>query len=179
MGCLVAWMTGLSGAGKSTIARRAAELLETDGHRVLVLDGDVVRSEVSPNLGFSREDIYENNRRFIELCRESMRDHDFLLVPKISPFREHRAETRRELGAAFIEVYVYASLEEVSRRDPKGLYQKARNGEMTGMVGVAPEVPYERPEDAELVLDTEQASVAACGAQLRDYLLARLVPDQA
>jgi adenylyl-sulfate kinase len=177
MGCQVAWLTGLSGAGKSTIARRAAELLETDGHRVLVLDGDAVRSTVSPNLGFSREDIYENNRRFIALCRESMPDYDFLLVPKISPFREHRAEARRELGAAFIEAYVYASLDEVSRRDPKGLYRKARNGEMTGMVGVAPEVPYEPPEDAEVVLHTEHFTADVCSAQLRDYLLARVMPN--
>jgi adenylyl-sulfate kinase len=174
MGCHVAWLTGLSGAGKSTIARRAAELLESEGHRVLVLDGDAVRSTISPNLGFSREDIYENNRRFIVLCRESIPDYDFLLVPKISPFREHRAETRRELGTAFVEVYVQASLDEVTRRDPKGLYRKARNGELTGMVGVAPEVPYEAPDDAEVVLDTEKLSADACGAQLMDYLLARV-----
>jgi adenylylsulfate kinase len=136
-----------------------------------VLDGDAVRSTVSRNLGFSREDIYENNRIFIDLCRESMPDYDFLLVPKISPFREHRAETRRELGAAYVEVYVHASLDEVTRRDPKGLYRKARNGELTGMVGVAPGVPYEPPEDSEVVLDTEKFSADACGTQLKDYLL--------
>ena len=172
MGCRVVWLTGLSGAGKSTIARRVAGALESEGHRVLVLDGDAVRSTVSRNLGFSREDIYENNRRFIELCRESMPDYDFVLVPKISPFREHRAETRRELGGAFVEVYVHASLDEVTRRDPKGLYQKARDGELKSMVGVAPEVPYEAPDDAEVVLDTEKLSADACGARLRDYLLA-------
>jgi adenylyl-sulfate kinase len=174
MGCHVAWFTGLSGAGKSTIARHVAETLKAKGHRVLVLDGDAVRSSVSAGLGFSREDIYENNRRFIELCLETMPDYDFLLVPKISPFREHRAETRRELGTAFVEVYVQASLDEVTRRDPKGLYRKARNGELTGMVGVAPEVPYESPEDAEVVLDTEKLSADACGAQLIDYLLDRV-----
>jgi adenylyl-sulfate kinase len=173
MRCQVAWLTGLSGAGKSTIARRAAVLLESACHRVLVLDGDAVRSTVSRNLGFSREDIYENNRRFIDLCLESMPDHDFILVPKISPFREHRAQTRRELGAAYVEVYVHASLDEVTRRDPKGLYQQAADGTLTGMVGVAPEVLYEPPEDAELVLHTEEISPDACGAQLRDHLLAR------
>ena len=84
------------------------------------------------------------------------------------------AETRRELGSAFVEVYVQASLDEVTRRDPKGLYQKASDGVLTGMVGVAPEVPYESPEDAEVVLDTEKLSADACGAQLMDYLLARV-----
>ncbi|MDP6358524.1 MAG: adenylyl-sulfate kinase [Planctomycetota bacterium] len=173
MGCRAVWLTGLSGAGKSTIARQVAEALESKGHRVLVLDGDAVRSTVSPNLGFSREDIYENNRRFIELCRESMPDYEFVLVPKISPFREHRAETRRELGSAFIEVYVQASLGEVARRDPKGLYKKAREGALTGMIGVAPEVPYEAPEDAEVVLDTETLTAEDCGKLLTDYLLGR------
>ena len=174
MGCRVAWLTGLSGAGKSTIARRVAEALEEEGQRVLVLDGDAVRATVSPTLGFSRDDIHENNRRFIDLCIKSMPDYDFLLVPKISPFRDDRAETRRELGSAFVEVYVHASLDEVSRRDPKGLYQKARDGVLKGMVGVAPEVPYEPPEHAELVLHTEKLSIHACGTKLRDYLLARI-----
>ena len=174
MGCRVAWLTGLSGAGKSSIARRVAEALEAEGQRVLVLDGDAVRSTVSPTLGFSRDDIHENNRRFIALCIESMPDYDFLLVPKISPFRNDRAETRRELGSAFIEVYVHASLDEVTRRDPKGLYQKAKDGVLTGMVGVAPEVPYESPEDAEVVLNTEDLTADACAALLTDYLLARV-----
>ena len=173
MSCSVAWLTGLSGAGKSTIARRVAGTLESEGHRVLVLDGDAVRSTVSRNLGFSREDIYENNRRFIELCFESMPDYDFLLVPKISPFREHRAETRRALGAAFIEVYVHASLDEVSRRDPKGLYKKAREGGLTDLIGIAPEVPYEAPDHAEVVLDTDKLTADDCGAKLADYLLTR------
>jgi len=173
MGCQVAWMTGLSGAGKSTIARRVAEALEADGQRVLVLDGDAVRSTVSPSLGFSREDIHENNRRFVTLCQESMPDYDFLLVPKISPFREHRAETRRELGSAFVEVYVHASLDEVSRRDPKGLYKKAREGVLTDLIGIAPEVPYEAPDHAEVVLDTDKFTADDCGAKLADYLLTR------
>ena len=171
MGCHVAWLTGLSGAGKSTIAQRVAETLEAKGHRVLVLDGDAVRSTVSAGLGFSREDIYENNRRFIELCLETMPDYDFLLVPKISPFQEHRAETRQRLGAPFVEVFVYASLDEVSRRDTKGLYQKARDGVLTDLIGVAPEVPYEAPDDPEVVLDTENLTPEACGAQLTTYLL--------
>jgi adenylyl-sulfate kinase len=178
MGCRVAWLTGLSGAGKSTIARRVAEALEAEGQRVLVLDGDAVRSTASPKLGFSRDDIHENNQRFIEMCIESMPDYDYILVPKISPFREHRAEVRREMGAAYVEVYVHASLDEVTRRDPKGLYQKAREGVLTGMVGVSPEVPYEPPEDAEVVLHTEKLTVAACGATLADYLLARQVESR-
>jgi adenylylsulfate kinase-like enzyme len=82
------------------------------------------------------------------------------------------------MGAAYVEVYVHASLDEVTRRDPKGLYQKAREGVLTGMVGVSPEVPYEPPEDAEVVLHTEKLTVAACGATLADYLLARQVESR-
>jgi len=107
-----------------------------------------------------------------------MSDYDYILVPKISPFREHRAEVRREMGAAYVEVYVHASLDEVTRRDPKGLYQKAREGVLTGMVGVSPEVPYEPPEDAEIVLHTENLTVEACGATLAEYLLARQVESR-
>jgi adenylyl-sulfate kinase len=173
----VAWFTGLSGAGKSSIAQQAAEILEADGRKVLVLDGDVVRSTVTRHLGFSREDIHENNRKFIDLCRESVLCYDFVLVPKISPIRQQRAEARRELGTAFVEVYVHASLEEVAKRDPKGLYRRAKEGDLPSLIGVAPQVPYEPPEVAEVVLHTEKFTVDACGRQLTDYLLARERPD--
>ena len=174
MGALVAWFTGLSGAGKSTIAEKAASMLEAKGQSVLVLDGDVVRSTVTRHLGFSREDIYENNRSFINLCRTHAADHDVILVPKISPFLEQRASARRELEPGFVEVYVRASLEEVFRRDPKGLYRKSSEGSLQNMVGVAAEVPYEPPKAADLTLDTETDSVEACTQLLVDYLCSRV-----
>ena len=173
MGGQAVWLTGLSGAGKSTIAEKAAEILESEGRTVLVLDGDAVRSTVSRNLGFSRGDIYENNRRFINLCRESMPSYDFVLVPKISPFLQQRKEARQGLGNAFIEVYVQVSLAEVTKRDPKGLYRQAQQGELIGLIGVDPGVPYEPPETAEVTLNTEKLTEDACARILTDYLLAR------
>ena len=168
---IVAWFTGLSGSGKSTIASRVEEMLTEQGRRVLTLDGDVVRSTFDPPLGFSKDDISENNRRFIEICQKFIPNYDFILVPKISPFRDPRAIARSELGEAFVEVYVQASLEEVTRRDTKGLYCDAREGRLTDLIGVSPEVPYEPPEAAESVLDTEKYGVEDCARQLVDFLL--------
>ena len=172
-GGIVAWFTGLSGAGKSSIAARAEELLAVRGLRVLTLDGDNVRATLYPRLGFSIEDIYENNRRFVALCQDSIDEYDVILVPKISPFLEQRTIARRELGESYVEVYVQASLDEVTRRDTKGLYRDAQEGKLSGMVGVAPEVPYEPPKTAELVLDTETFNLEDCAGQLADFLLER------
>ena len=169
----MAWFTGLSGAGKSTIAARVAELLTEQGCKVLTLDGDAVRSTLHPQLGFSVEDIYENNRRFIAMCQESIGEYDFILVPKISPFRQQRAIARQALRDAYVEVYIQATLEEVTRRDPKGLYLDAQEGRLPGLVGVAPEVPFEPPVEAELVLDTEAHDLGNCAQRLADYLLSR------
>ena len=167
----VAWFTGLSGAGKTTIANLTAELLTERGRRVLMLDGDVVRAKLHKHLGLSPEDIRENNRLIAGLCHKSMDEYDFVLVPIISPFRDSRVAARHELGSAFVEVYVRASLDEVSRRDTKGLYRKAREGKMTGLIGVADDVPYEPPDTPELVLDTERCGVEDCARQLAEHLL--------
>jgi len=172
-GGTVAWFTGLSGAGKSTIASRVEELLTGHGYKVLTLDGDAVRSTLHPQLGFSVADIYENNRRFIALCQQSIPDYDVVLVPKISPFQKQRAIAREALGNAYVEIYVHASLEVVGRRDPKGLYLDAREGRLPGFVGVDPSVPFEPPVEPELVLDTEKFSAEDCANQLVAFLLVR------
>src|SRR5438874_2199244 len=122
---LVAWFTGLSGSGKSTIAHLVTEQLRASGRRVLVLDGDAVRDREHRHLVFTPADIRENNRLIAELCRRSLGDTDVILVPVISPFRDARAAARAQLGAVFHEVYIKASLEAVSSRDPKGLYRRA------------------------------------------------------
>ena len=151
----------------------SGDTYESWPERYSPLTGDIVRAAISPQLGFSKEDIYENNRRFVTLCQESIAEYDVILVPKISPFRDQRAIARHELGEPYVEVYVHASLNEVTRRDPKGLYRDAREGKLPGLVGVAPEVPYEPPDAAELVLDTEKYSVEDCARQLADFLLVR------
>ena len=167
----VAWFTGLSGVGKSTIAQRTAELLTERGHRVLVLDGDAVRESLHRHLGFNPDDIRENNRLMVGLCQDRVTDYDYILVPMISPFHDSRANARERLGQGFFEVYVSASLDEVRRRDPKGLYRKASAGELSNLIGVSPEVPYEPPESPELALDTEQMDAEACATKLAESLM--------
>ena len=167
----VAWFTGLSGAGKTTIACRASEILTQRGKRVLSLDGDVVRATLHRHLGFSPEDIRENNRLVTHLCRKSLAKYDVILVPIVSPFKDSRAAARAILGEAYVEVYVHASLEEAMRRDPKGLYLRAREGDLSGFIGIAAEVPYEPPDAAEITLNTEEDNVETCAQQLVAFLL--------
>jgi adenylyl-sulfate kinase len=159
---VVAWMTGRSGAGKSTIADRASARLQTNGRRVTILDGDAVRTRLHRHLGFSPADIRENNRLIAEACLEALPATDAVLVPVISPFRDARANARSILGESMLEVYVRASLEEVTRRDTKGLYRRAAEGLLPGLIGVDPAVPYEAPEAPDLLLDTETQPIEAC-----------------
>lgn len=169
----VAWFTGLSGSGKSTIAELVVARLGDAGWRVTVLDGDAVRARYPDPLGFTPADIRENNRRIAELCVEALPVSDVILVPVISPFRDARAAARARIGAAFLEVYVRAGLATVRRRDPKGLYADADAGRRPPMIGLREDVPYEAPEGAEVVLDTEQLSASA----LADALIATLTNE--
>ncbi len=147
------WFTGLSGSGKSTVANAVAErLLELD-RPAYILDGDNVRHGLNADLGFSAEDRTENVRRVGEVARLLADAGLIVLVPVISPYRADRDRVRRAHEVAvlpFIEVFVDTPLEICEQRDPKGLYQKARAGELTGMTGI--DDPYEAPEDPELRL---------------------------
>jgi adenylyl-sulfate kinase len=171
---LVLWFTGLSGAGKSTIAERVKANLEQRGRRVLVLDGDDVRARFHRHLGFTPEDIRENNRLIAELCRESLEEADVSLVPVIAPFAEARAAARDTIGDAFHEIYVRAGLDTVRGRDTKGLYRKASVGELQLMIGVDERVPFEPPAAPAIVLDTERETPEASARRLLDYVDARL-----
>ncbi len=160
---LVLWFTGLSGAGKTTVSAKARERLEAEGLYVAVLDGDDVRARLHRHLGFSREDILENNRLIAGLCAEAMDENDVIFVPIISPLEEGRAAARRRLGSAFRLVYFNAPLDFVAAADVKGLYRQARDGKIDNLIGVAKSNPYEPPADADLEidisLDDETASV--------------------
>lgn len=173
MPATVAWFTGLSGSGKSAIADSVAEALRNQGREVRVIDGDDVRATAHRHLGFSPEDIRENNRLVALLCQDSLSEFDIILVPLISPFRDSRKAARGILGAAFLEVYVKASLQEVIRRDPKGYYKAIQEGKLTGFIGVDEKVPYEPPEAAELVLYTENHSLEECVSQLLGLLTSK------
>ena len=150
----VLWFTGLSGSGKSTIANTVDHKLFEMGKHTFVLDGDNIRMGLNKNLGFSPEDRTENIRRIGEVSKLYNDAGIIVMTAFISPYREDRNQVREILGdGEFIEIYVKASLETCEGRDPKGLYKKARAGEIKGFTGI--DAPYEEPEKAELVLDSD------------------------
>ena len=155
---IVIWFTGLSSAGKSTVADGIEALLREDGIRVLILDGDDVRRRYHRHLGFSADDIKTNNRLIVDLCRAHRDRYDVLLVPIISPYVESRLDARRRLSPGFFEIHCTASLETVRQRDVKGLYSKAQNGEIGNLIGVSPETPYQPPASPDLRLHTGHQS---------------------
>ncbi|HAT09054.1 MAG TPA: adenylyl-sulfate kinase [Planctomycetes bacterium] len=163
-GCIV-WMTGLSGAGKSTIARELERRLVLDSRFAYVLDGDNVRHRLNRDLGFSGADRHENIRRVAEVAQLFADAGAITIVAFISPYREDRA-TARELAGdrPFLEVHIATSLTECERRDPKGLYRKARAGEIRGFTGI--DDPYETPDTPELRLDTAGRDIAGCAEDI-------------
>jgi len=163
------WLTGLSGAGKSTVACALERRLLDMGHTSYVLDGDNVRHGLNGDLGFSPADRSENIRRIAEVAR-LMNDAGLIVITAfISPYRQDRELARRVVGpAAFLEVYVNTPIEVCEKRDPKGMYDKARKGELPGFTGVS--APYEEPEQPELCIDTTGYGVDECVDQLLGLL---------
>lgn len=152
----VVWLTGLSGAGKTTITEALVPELRAAGRRVEVLDGDVVRTHLSKGLGFSREDRDENVARIAFVAHLLARNGVVVVVAAVSPYQQARREARRMIGD-FVEVHVAPPFEECVKRDVKGLYEKALAGEIPRFTGVSD--PYEPPTDPELVLDTSKHDV--------------------
>ena len=150
------WFTGLSGSGKSTITTHLVKELRKRGTKLEVLDGDVVRENLSKGLGFSKEDRDTNIRRIAFVADLLSRNGVGVITAAISPYREIRREARTMMGERFIEVYVEASVDACAERDVKGLYEKAFKGEIKEFTGVSD--PYEEPEHAELVVHTENES---------------------
>ena len=146
------WFTGLPSSGKSTIARILERQFRKWNLKTELLDGDVIRTNLSKGLGFSKEDRDANIKRIGFVCQLLTRNDVIAIASAISPYREVRDYNRRVIGN-FVEVYVKASVEECEKRDVKGLYKKARAGEITGFTGV--DDPYEEPLHAEVVCDTE------------------------
>ena len=166
------WFTGLPSAGKSTIAHAVADRLSAAGRRVQVLDGDEVRPHLSAGLGYSREDRDTNVRRIGWVARLLAGHGVVVLVPVIAPYAAAREAVRADhtrAGVAYAEIYVSTSLEVAEARDVKGLYAKARRGELEGLTGV--DDPYERPDRPELVIDTARVDLATA-AERSAHLLA-------
>jgi adenylylsulfate kinase len=167
-GCTV-WLTGLSASGKSTLANALEQRLWERGVRSYVLDGDNIRHGLNKDLGFSPEDRTENIRRIGEVAKLFTEAGVVSITAFISPYRADRDAVRGIMAAGdFIEVYVACSLEECERRDPKGLYEKARAGAIPEFTGIS--APYEEPLQPELILHTDRHGVTECVGQILGYL---------
>lgn len=165
----ILWFTGLSACGKSTIANHVDYLLYQSGKRSAVLDGDNIRMGLNKNLGFSADDRAENIRRIGEVAKLFAHSGVLTLTAFISPYRADRDKVRALMQPGeFIEIYVNASLETCEQRDPKGLYKKARAGEIKGFTGI--DDPYEAPEKPELVLDSNNKGIEELSQEVIAYL---------
>lgn len=170
-GGAVLWFTGLSASGKSSIAQALQEVLFEHGCQAYVLDGDNIRHGLNKDLGFSPEDREENIRRIGEVAA-LFRDAGFIVSTAfISPYRADRDKARNLCGDRFIEVFVDCPVDVCAVRDPKGLYQKAREGKIPEFTGVS--APYESPANPELVLNTAELSVEDCVRTVVEYLQVR------
>ena len=166
---IVIWFTGLPAAGKSTIAITLEEKLFEKGILSYVLDGDNIRHGLNKNLGFSADDREENIRRIGEVAKLFTQCGLVIMTAFISPYRADRAKARSLFSNGdFIEIYVKVPLEIAEQRDPKGLYRKARAGEIKEFTGI--DAPYEEPENPELVLDTSILSPDECAEKIIAYL---------
>lgn len=165
----VIWFTGLSGAGKSTLANVVDAKLFQKRVRSYVLDGDNIRHGLNRGLGFSEQDRKENIRRIGEVAKLFVDSGIVTLTAFISPFHEDRDRVRQLFNdGEFIEVYVKCALEECERRDSKGLYKKARNGEIQQFTGISS--PYEAPINPEIIIDTELFTIEEASSEIIDYL---------
>jgi len=168
----VIWLTGIPSAGKSTLSHKLGAELKKQGLRVEILDGDVIRENLCKGLGFSKKDRDTNIRRIGFVAQLLARNGVWVIVAAISPYREIRDEIRRKIrgeGADFIEVYVRCPLEVAEFRDPKGLYKRARTGEITAFTGISD--PYEEPLSPELIINTDKDSPEECVSKLMKFLI--------
>lgn len=165
----ILWFTGLSGAGKSTLAMETQKKLYEDRIRSVVLDGDNIRHGLNKDLNFSPQDRRENIRRIGEVSKLFINVGLIVLSAFISPYRKDRQSVRKLVEPGeFVEIYVKCALEECERRDPKGLYKKARQGQIKDFTGLS--APYEAPLKPELTIETDKQSLEICVEQIISYL---------
>ncbi|HED10189.1 MAG TPA: adenylyl-sulfate kinase [Caldithrix abyssi] len=165
----VFWMTGLSGSGKSTLAIGLEKALYQKGYLTQILDGDNIRSGINSNLGFSEEDRMENIRRIAEVSKLFVNCGIITINSFVSPTRAIRQQARQIIGGDFVEIYINASLEVCEQRDVKGLYKKARSGEIPNFTGI--HQPFEAPEHPDLEIDTSRNTIEESVEKLVNFVL--------
>ena len=167
------WFTGLSGSGKSTIANALEMKLFDEGVRTYTLDGDNIRKGINKDLGFAPTDRSENNRRIAEIAKLMIEAGILVLAAFVSPYRKDRESIRQIVGDDnYIEVFVNASVDECEKRDVKGLYKKARSGEIKNFTGI--DAPYEHPLNPDIEINTEQLSVDESVSKIMKLILNRI-----
>lgn len=167
------WMTGLSGSGKTTIAKQLEQELHRRGHLTQLLDGDNIRAGINNNLGFSNEDRIENIRRIAEVSKLFIECGIITINCFVSPTEDIRAMAKSIIGAEnFIEVFIDTPIEICEKRDVKGLYKKARNGEIKDFTGIS--APFEVPQKADITVKTEDVSVKESAEQILNYLIPKI-----
>jgi adenylyl-sulfate kinase len=171
----VFWFTGLSGAGKSTVAEAVALRLGGEGIRTIIFDGDDVRTRLNVHLGFTPPEIEENNRLISNLCIAERGNYDAVFVPIISPYRRSRQAARESIGSNFFLIWFSAALDVVAERDTKGLYAKAASGEMDNLIGVGTSNVFEPPLEADLLIDSSRESEQDSIAEFEKFVRACLV----
>jgi len=169
---IAVWLTGFSGSGKTTIAANVEKKLYEKGFLTQVLDGDNIRSGINNNLGFSEDDREENIRRIAEVVKLFVNCGIITLASFVSPTIKIREKAKKIIGDDFNEVYIATSIEECENRDVKGLYEKARKGEIKNFTGI--DSPYERPLHPDLIIETENKTVEESSQVLFDYIVNKL-----
>ena len=164
----VIWMTGLSGSGKTTVAKGLEQRLHQDGRLTQILDGDNIRHGINKDLGFSEEDRAENIRRIAEISKLFMDCGVITINCFVSPTNAIRAKAKEIIGDDLLEVFISTPLEECERRDTKGLYERARKGEIKDMTGISS--PFEAPEQPAISIDTTDRNVEDCVNDLYDFI---------
>lgn len=164
------WFMGRPAAGKSTIAKRVEERLRAEGYRIENLDGDEIRQNLHPDLGFTREDREINNRRTAFICKLLNRNNTAVVTGMITPFRDAQQQVRDIVGEAgtLVLIYVKCSVEEAARRDPKGLYEQAKDGKIENFTGI--NHPFQEPHNPDVIVDTESMTVDEAVAHVFDRL---------
>jgi adenylylsulfate kinase len=167
----IIWFTGMSGSGKSTLSIELKRQLQNNSYSVQIIDGDTIRDNYTTQLGFGRQDVLSNNLNIAQKCLESRNHYDVILVPVISPYEEVRREVRKLLAPNFHLIFLTTTLDNLKKRDTKGLYALAESGVIKDLIGFSKETPYEAPDDAELTIDTtDRDTITESTTQLVNYI---------